>query len=90
MRLDKYLKVSRLIKGRTLDKELADAKRIELNGKAAKPAAEVNVGDTLVLRFMNRIMEVEVISLETSIRKSDAKSMYKVISDERLEIDFDF
>lgn len=90
MRLDKFLKVSRLIKRRTQAKEVADAKRIEINGKASKPAAEVKVGDIITLHFATRLLQVEVLSLETSVKKEDAFGMYKVLLEERKELEFDF
>lgn len=90
MRLDKYLKVSRLIKRRTLAKEVAEGQRIELNGRVAKPAAEVKVGDTITLHFGSRTLTVEVLSITASNRKEDATDMYKVISETREEMTFDW
>lgn len=79
MRLDKYLKVSRLIKRRTVAAEACDAGHISVNGKVAKPSADVKVGDTLELRFGQRVMRVEVLSVQDTVRKDDAASMYREI-----------
>lgn len=85
MRLDKYLKVSRLIKRRTVAKEVADQGRISINGSIAKSSSNVSVGDTLAIRFGNRLMTVEVLELQESTKKEDALNMYRVVSEERLD-----
>ncbi|MGO4941177.1 RNA-binding S4 domain-containing protein [Ruoffia tabacinasalis] len=85
MRLDKFLKVSRLIKRRTVAKEVADQGRITINGNVAKSSSAVAVGDELTIRFGNRLMTVEVNELQESTKKEDAQNMYKIISEERLE-----
>ncbi|XJS10309.1 S4 domain-containing protein [Aerococcaceae bacterium WGS1372] len=85
MRLDKYLKVSRLIKRRTVAKEVADQGRITINGSVAKSSSAVSVGDELAIRFGNRLMTIEVMELQESTKKEDALNMYKVISEERLD-----
>lgn len=85
MRLDKYLKVSRLIKRRTVAKEVADQGRITINGNVAKSSSNVSVGDTLAIRFGNRLMTVEVLELQESTKKEDALNMYRVVSEERLD-----
>lgn len=85
MRLDKYLKVSRLIKRRTVAKEVADQGRITINGNIAKSSSNVSVGDTLAIRFGNRLMTVEVLELQESTKKEDALNMYRVVSEERLD-----
>ena len=77
MRLDKFLKVSRLIKRRTVANEAADAGRCSINGKPAKPAAEVKVGDIVEIRFGNSVTKVEVLSLSQTVRKEDAAGMYR-------------
>ncbi|MEN0647526.1 RNA-binding S4 domain-containing protein [Caldifermentibacillus hisashii] len=84
MRLDKFLKVSRLIKRRTLAKEVADQGRILINGKTAKASSEVNVGDELEIRFGQRLMTVKIEKLQETTRKEDADSMYTVMKDERV------
>ena len=81
MRLDKYLKVSRLIKRRTLAKEVAEAERILVNDKPAKPSKELHVGDLITIEFGNKIVTVKVSSLESSIKKSEATEMYEFVSE---------
>ena len=85
MRLDKYLKVSRLVKRRTLAKEVADKGRIEINGKVAKSSSTVKVGDELTLYYGNKILKVRVTDIKDSTKKQDAAYMYEIISEERIE-----
>ncbi|HKM38949.1 MAG TPA: RNA-binding S4 domain-containing protein [bacterium] len=85
MRLDKFLKVSRLIKRRTLAKEAAERGRIQINNKVAKPANEVEVGDKLELYLGRRRLVVEVLALAEGIRAAQAASLYRVIADERAD-----
>lgn len=77
MRLDKYLKVSRIIKRRTLANEACNASRVSVNGKVAKASLEVKVGDIIEIRFGSNNVKVEVLSLKESIRKEEASAMYK-------------
>ena len=79
MRLDKFLKVSRLIKRRTVAKEACDNERVTVNGRVARASYEVKVGDVLALRFGDRLLAVEVISISEHVSKSDAPAMYKEI-----------
>lgn len=81
MRLDKYLKVSRLIKRRTLAKEASEADRILVNGVVAKPSKEVKIGDHLTIAYGRRIIEVEITSLLDSTKKVDASLMYELVSE---------
>lgn len=85
MRLDKFLKVSRLIKRRTVAKEVADQGRIELNGQTAKSSSQVSINDQLAVKFGNRILKVKVLALTESTKKEDAANMYEIISEERLQ-----
>jgi ribosomal 50S subunit-recycling heat shock protein len=87
MRLDKYLKVSRLIKRRTLAKEIADQGRILVNGTQAKASSNVKVGDELSVRFGQKVMRVKVERLLDTTKKEDASSLYSVISEERIKED---
>lgn len=80
MRIDKYLKNSRLIKRRTLAKEACEQERIFLNGKAAKPGAEVKEGDDLLIRFGNGELHVKILSTPEHVTKEDAASMYEVLT----------
>lgn len=81
MRLDKYLKVSRLIKRRTLAKEASESERILVNGNVAKPSKEIKVGDILTITYGKKIIEIEVTSLIDSTKKADASLMYELISE---------
>ncbi len=85
MRLDKFLKVSRLIKRRPLAKEVADKGRISINGQQAKASSNVKVGDELSIRFGQKMVTVKVEELQDSTKKEDAASMYRLLKEERLE-----
>lgn len=77
MRLDKYLKVSRLIKRRTVACEACDGGRVSVNGKVAKPSYDVKIGDVLELSFGQKKLRVQVLSVQETVRKDDASGMYK-------------
>lgn len=79
MRLDKYLKVSRIIKRRTVAAEAASGGHISINGKTAKPSSEVKVGDIIELTFGQKTMKAEVLSVQEVVRKDDAAGMYREI-----------
>jgi len=79
MRLDKYLKVSRLIKRRTVANEACDAGRILVNDKVAKASVKVKPGDTIEIQFGNRTTKVEVLSIEETYKKEEAKELYKYL-----------
>ncbi len=79
MRLDKWLKVSRLIKRRTVANEAADNGRISVNGKEAKASYDVKIGDILEMKFGDRTVKVEVLSTAEIVGKADAISMYRQI-----------
>lgn len=85
MRLDKFLKVSRLIKRRPVAKEMADKGRIHINGQQAKASSGVKAGDELTIRFGQKLVSVKVEMLKDSTKKEDAAGMYTLISEERLE-----
>ena len=80
MRLDKYLKVSRLIKRRTVANEACENGKIALNGKIAKPAADVKEGDILELTLGDKVIKVRVLKITEHVMKSDAVDMYEVIN----------
>ena len=80
MRLDKYLKVSRLIKRRTIANEACDNGRISVNGRVVKASYEVEVGDRLEIAMGSRTVAVEVLQVADNVRKDDASAMYKEIS----------
>lgn len=77
MRLDKYLKVSRLIKRRTVANEACDAGRVFINDKQAKASADVKAGDIIEIKFGTRNVKVEVITVQETVRKEEAKEMYR-------------
>ena len=79
MRLDKYLKVSRVIKRRTLANEVADAGRVLVNGKPAKASYDVKVGDHIAIAFGARTVTVEVLAVAEAVRKDDATAMYREV-----------
>ncbi|WP_106495599.1 RNA-binding S4 domain-containing protein [Lentibacillus sp. Marseille-P4043] len=83
MRLDKFLKVSRLIKRRTLAKEVADKGRITINGNQAKAASNVEVGDELVIQFGQKLVTIEITNLKEAVKKDEAETLYKVIKEEK-------
>ena len=77
MRLDKYLKVSRLIKRRTVANDACDADRILVNGRQAKASYQVKVGDVIEIAFGQRTLKVEVTQVSDSVSKADAPAMYR-------------
>ena len=79
MRLDKFLKVSRLIKRRTVANEACDNGRIQVNGRVVKASYEVKVGDKLEISMGSRVVAVEVLQVADNVRKDDAVTMYKEI-----------
>jgi len=79
MRLDKWLKNSRLIKRRTVANEACDAGRVTANGRAVKASYEVKVGDVLELKFGERITRVKVLSVQEIVGKADAAGMYEEV-----------
>ena len=79
MRIDKYLKISRIIKRRTVANEACNAERVSINGKIAKAGTEVKIGDIIEIKFGNNFLKVEVLSLKESTKKEDAVSMYKTL-----------
>lgn len=85
MRLDKYLKVSRIIKRRTVAKEASEGGRVTINGKPAKPASEVKPGDVLEIRFGEKLARYRVVSVAETVRKEAASGMYELIGGEEIE-----
>ena len=79
MRLDKYLKISRIIKRRTVANEACDGGRVSINGKVAKASANVAVGDVVEIKFGSSVQKIEVVSLKEHVRKEDAGAMYKEV-----------
>ena len=79
MRLDKYLKVSRLIKHRTVANEACDAGRVMINDRPAKASADVKAGDKITISFGNKDVSVEVLSVQETVRKEEAKEMFRYL-----------
>ncbi len=79
MRLDKFLKVSRLIKRRTVANEACDAGRVRINDKPAKASANVKAGDILTIQFGNKDVKVEVLDVQENVKKEEAKELFRYI-----------
>lgn len=82
MRLDKFLKVSRIIKRRTVANEACDGGRVEINGRPAKAGAQVKVGDVVTLHFGDREFRFRILVVEETVKKQDTVDMYEVLTDE--------
>ncbi len=82
MRLDKFLKVSRIIKRRTLAKDAAEQERVFVNNLPAKPSKDLKIGDHITIYFGKKIVEIEVLNLNNSTKIKDAELMYKLIKEE--------
>ena len=81
MRLDKFLKVSRMIKRRTVANDACSAGKVSVNGKPAKPSHEVKVGDIVELQFGARVLTEEILSLSEHVRKEEAADKYRILSE---------
>ena len=81
MRLDKYLKVSRIIKRRTVANEACDGERVTVNGRIVKASYEVKTGDIICVRFGTKPLTVRVTGISETVRKDDAAGMYEVLTD---------
>ena len=79
MRLDKYLKVSRLIKRRSVANEACDGERVSVNGRPARASYEVKVGDVIAIRFGERTLTVEVLSVQENAGKAEASALYREV-----------
>lgn len=82
MRLDKFLKVSRIIKRRSVAKEIADKGRIEVNGRVAKSSTDVRSNDEIVITFGNKVLTIRAKELLDTTKKDDAIRMYEIVSEE--------
>lgn len=85
MRLDKFLKVSRIIKRRTLSKEISEANRVKVNGKVAKPSTRLKVGDIIEIEFGRSILKVKVKELREHVLKNDSSMLYEIIEEVKKE-----
>ena len=79
MRLDKYLKLSRIIKRRTVAHDAADASRVFVNGRPVKPSYDVKVGDIIEIKYFKKEVKVEVLNVNAVVRKEQAEEMYEII-----------
>ncbi|HPY98850.1 MAG TPA: RNA-binding S4 domain-containing protein [Clostridia bacterium] len=79
MRIDKFLKVSRLIKRRTVANDACEAQKIFANGKAVKPSYQVKKGDILEIKFVNSSVKVRVTDISDNVKKDDASSLYEIV-----------
>lgn len=79
MRLDKYLKVSRLIKRRTVANEVCDAKHVTVNGKIARASYDVKVGDVIEMSMGQNVTRARVLNVAETVRKEDAAAMYEIL-----------
>ncbi|MGL4452137.1 MAG: RNA-binding S4 domain-containing protein [Sarcina sp.] len=82
MRLDKYLKVSRIIKRRTVAKEACEGDRVKINDKIAKPSTKIKDGDIIEILFGNRTLKAKIVNIAEHVRKEDAKNMYEILEGE--------
>lgn len=87
MRVDKFLKISRILKRRTISKELALHQRIKINDRIVKPSHEVKIGDILEVQYGSRILGVRILSIQEKVKKETAMEMYKVVFEKRLSLD---
>ncbi len=87
MRIDKFIKLTRIIKRRTLVKTLADNDRLLINGKIAKPSSKVSIGDKITILFGNKEVVILVKNIIDSTKKEDAPLMYELVSEKKVHID---
>jgi len=85
MRLDKYLKVARILKRRTVSKELAENQRVVINGRIAKPSTEVNPGDIIEITFGQKCLVVKVLEVRDVVKKNEASVLYEVVEERIVE-----
>ena len=85
MRLDKFLKVSRIIKRRTVSKEISESSRVKVNGKMAKPSTKLKIGDIIEIEFRRSILVVQVKDLKDHVLKDDSTMLYEIIEEKRKE-----
>ncbi|NLT12409.1 MAG: RNA-binding S4 domain-containing protein [Clostridiaceae bacterium] len=81
MRLDKFLKVSRVIKRRTVANDICQVGRVKINGKDAKPSSTVKVGDRIDVTFGNGVTAIRVLAVKETVKKEDASSLYEIITE---------
>ncbi|MGL6174240.1 MAG: RNA-binding S4 domain-containing protein [Cellulosilyticaceae bacterium] len=79
MRIDKYLKLTRIIKRRTIAQEACDQGRVQINGKVAKAGNQVKIGDIIEINFANKAIKYEVLELKEHVKKEDVESLYRIL-----------
>ena len=89
MRLDKFLKVARILKRRTVSKELAANQRVIVNGRIAKPSTNIKAGDIIEVIFGQRSLTVRVLEVKDIVRKNEASDLYEVVEEKYLEEESD-
>lgn len=82
MRLDKYLKVSRIIKRRTVAKEACEGGRVSINGKIAKPSTDIKEGDIIEITFANKKLKAKILNVSEHVRKDEARDLYEILEGE--------
>ena len=82
MRIDKFLKVVRIMKRRTVSKELVDVGRVTINGKTAKPSSEVKVGDLVTIKLVDRRITLKIVDVKTTFKKDEADQAYVILDEE--------
>jgi len=83
LRLDKYLKIARIIKRRTVAKDVCEGEKVMVNGRIAKPSADVKPGDIITLDLKNHIFEVKVLAVPPNVRAEEAHTLYEVLRDQK-------
>jgi ribosomal 50S subunit-recycling heat shock protein len=89
MRLDKYLKVSRIFKRRTVAKDISEHERVLVNGRIAKPSTAVKAGDLIAITYGNKKLTVRVLAVPETSKKADADKMYEVVAEEKSAVPAD-
>jgi ribosomal 50S subunit-recycling heat shock protein len=87
MRLDKFLKVSRIIKRRTVAKDVCDGDKVSLNHRLVKPSAQVKPGDIITIDMRNRVLEVKVLATPATVKADQAETLYEVLVDRHKEME---
>lgn len=85
MRLDKYLKIARIIKRRPLAKEIAEQGRIKVNGNVVKPSVDVQPGDEMEIRFAHTILTINILQVKDHVRKDEVTGLYEIIREEKTD-----
>lgn len=84
MRLDKYLKICRIIKRRTISKDIITFGQVSINNRKAKPASNVKIGDTIALSLGNKLITIQVLSVNDKVKKDEVLELYKIIDEKEI------